>query len=298
MTGLQALDMAIGIIFIYLILSLACTAANEIIAGLFDLRAENLKTGIRNLLTDSFKPGLEDRFYDHPMIRNLSRHKSKGKKPSYITPRTFRLVLLDLVAPAEGDGSRKLENIRRNIERLPDDSSIRKTLLILLNDAEDDPAHFHFNIEEWYNNSMDRVSGWYKRKTQIVTVILAFVVSFGFNADTFQIARSLANNPAMRQAIVQQARETVKNHQALSEHDFKEIKAALDKTGLPFGWKNGEVELLKKGDFASWLAKLAGLLITTLAISLGAPFWFDTLNKIANIRSTGPTEKTEQRDHA
>lgn len=306
MTGLQALDIAIGVIFIYLVLSLACTAANEIIAGIFDWRAKNLEIGIKNLLTDQAQPGFENEFYNHPMIRSLCRHKSDGKKPSYIPPRTFSLVLLDLIAPSDGDGSRTFENIRLNIAKLPPQSFLRQNLLILLDDAKNDIAHFHTNIEEWYNNSMDRISGWYKRKSQTVTLIIAFVVSFAFNADTFQISKSLANDPVMRQVIVQQAQEMVVNYQSrldrgedINKSDappsLKQIRSELDKTGLPFGWENAKVDLIEDGNFISWLlTKIAGLLITTLAISLGAPFWFDVLNKIANIRSTGPIERKKQ----
>ena len=164
MTGLQALDITIGVIFIYLILSLACTAANEIIAGIFNWRAKNLEIGIRNLLTDKDQPGFEDEFYNHPMIRSLYGQKSDGRKPSYIPPRIFSLVLLDLIAPSDGDESKTFENIRQDIAKLPSQSPLRQNLLILLDDAKDDITHFHANIEVWYNNSMDRISGWYKRK--------------------------------------------------------------------------------------------------------------------------------------
>lgn len=300
MIGLQALDMAVGIIFIYLVLSLACTAANEIIAGLFDMRAGNLETGIKNLLSDNSMTGLEKKFYRHPMIKSLGLAKSKEKKPSYIAPHTFRLVLLDLVASPQGENreSEILDDIRKNINGLPADSSLRKMLLLLLDDAKNDLPRFHSNIEEWYNNSMDRIAGWYKQKAQIITVIIAFVIAFGFNADTFQMARSLVNDPAIRQAIIQQAQETARKHLVVAEHDFKKIKNEIDKTGLPFGWENTEIELLKNSGLAGWITKIAGLLITTLAISLGAPFWFDTLNKIAHIRVAGPVGQTEKTNHA
>jgi hypothetical protein len=41
-------------------------------------------------------------------------------------------------------------------------------------------------------------------------------------------------------------------------------------------------------DVGGWLLKIIGLTITTLAVSLGAPFWFDVLKNLANMRSTGP----------
>jgi hypothetical protein len=46
-------------------------------------------------------------------------------------------------------------------------------------------------------------------------------------------------------------------------------------------------------DLISWLEKIMGLLMTGLAATQGAPFWFDILGKLVNVRGTGanPTEK-------
>ncbi|MBU4262424.1 MAG: hypothetical protein KKC76_11235 [Proteobacteria bacterium] len=273
------------------------------IAGFLDWRAKNLETGIKNLLTDTKQPGLEQNFYKHPMIRSLCRHKTDGRKPSYIPPHTFSLVLLDLIVPDEGK-SKTVESIRQSIKQLPDQSPLRRNLLLLLDDSQDNLDHFHRNIETWYNNAMDRISGWYKRKAQAVSLIIAFLVSFSLNADTFQIAKSLANDPVMRQAIVKQAQEMTQKSQAAPENgeaggsvapkSLEEIKNELDKTGLPFGWQNAQVEKMNNDGLLAWFTKLAGLLITTLAVSLGAPFWFDVLNKITNIRSAGPIERKKK----
>ncbi|MEO8630927.1 MAG: hypothetical protein ABI612_22940 [Betaproteobacteria bacterium] len=37
-----------------------------------------------------------------------------------------------------------------------------------------------------------------------------------------------------------------------------------------------------------WLIKIIGWLITGLAVTLGALFWFDLLNKLVNLRGSGP----------
>lgn len=88
----QVLDVIVGLVFIYLLLSIICTATNEMIVALFYLRARNLLKGIVNLLADKRSNG----FYNHPLIRGLSRG---NKKPSYIPVYTFVLALLDDIAP-------------------------------------------------------------------------------------------------------------------------------------------------------------------------------------------------------
>ena len=57
---------------------------------------------------------------------------------------------------------------------------------------------------------------------------------------------------------------------------------------MPLTWKAGELKNAN-GKFSALLlfSKITGLLATILAIMMGAPFWFDLLNKISNMRSTG-----------
>jgi len=67
---------------------------------------------------------------------------------------------------------------------------------------------------------------------------------------------------------------------------------------MPLTWKAGELSD-SNGKFSGLLlfAKITGLLASVLAIMMGAPFWFDMLNKISNMRSTGSkpaTSTTEQ----
>lgn len=66
-----------------------------------------------------------------------------------------------------------------------------------------------------------------------------------------------------------------------------ELRTALESTGLKLGWAPGEWSHLCDGGFAKWGLKLLGLLLSALAVSLGAPFWFDVLKSLASIRSVG-----------
>ncbi len=157
MLGLHVLDIALGLIFVYLLLSIICTAANELIAGLFKLRAKNLAKGIGNLLGNRGVPRLEESFYDHPLIRSLYKHRSK---PSYIPPRVFAMALLDLIAPVKEGGVRVMADIRAEASKLPRDADLRKTLLILMDEAGDSVKRLQHNIEMWFDDSMDRVAGW------------------------------------------------------------------------------------------------------------------------------------------
>src|SRR5206468_11397190 len=116
MFGSAILDTAIGLIFVFLVLSLVVSAANELLAALFKWRANNLFLGIRQLLQDPSVTGLVTRFYEHPLIDGLS---SKGKKPSYIPSRTFALALLDIVSPTTAGSNRTLEDLEAGLRNFP-----------------------------------------------------------------------------------------------------------------------------------------------------------------------------------
>ncbi len=68
--------------------------------------------------------------------------------------------------------------------------------------------------------------------------------------------------------------------------------AQLQQLGIPLGWKS------RPSNAGDWWNKLAGLALTAFAVSLGAPFWFDLLNRFMNIRAGGksPEEKAKPPD--
>ena len=207
MFGLQTLDVALGLILVYLILSLICTAANELIAGLFKLRARNLVHAVQNLLRDSKGTDLGGKFFDHPLVKSLYR---EGTRPSYIPPPTFALALLDLVAPGSTDSTNPIAKIKQQLKKLPAGSDMRRTLELLVSDSENKLDKLRSNVETWFSDAMERAAGWYKRKTQATVLILSAIITMAANADTTQIAKALSNDPALRGALVAQAQEYAK----------------------------------------------------------------------------------------
>src|SRR5262245_22049328 len=316
MFGLQILDIALGLIFVYLLLALICTTASELLAGFLSRRSRNLFIGIRGLLEDEAVrlknpqdpqdpkgKGFVDLFYTHPLIKALHGRRMWGggkSKPSYIPSRTFALALLDIIGPANPDKDRTVEDIRAAIKKLPDDSDIRRTLLLLLDEAKSDLGKLQESVEAWFNNAMDRASGWYKRRTQVIIFVIAVVVTSVGNADTIQIAKTLANDAALREALVAQAQEFAKNPPPASQGPgaqpqtstsagaaiIRENAATLQNLGLKLGWQDESRARI------DWVNKIFGLLLTALAVSMGAPFWFDMLNKIISVRSAGKAPKT------
>lgn len=325
--GSTALEVAIGMIFVYLLLSLLCSAVVEYIEAKLNYRAKDLEKGLRLLLDQQMPKKLAykklgtvtdtvaERLYAHPLVKSLYRGE---KPPSYIPSRTFALALWDMAFPANeraaaGD-AQGLSKIRKSVDDnkvIGDD--LKRSLLALLDDAEGDFDKARKNIEDWYDGTMDRVSGWYKRRVHVVLLIMGIAVSGLINADTINIVKALMRNDALRAAVVASAERAAdapapaptptpadpKERDRLATQRVQDVRAQIDTLGLPIGWERNpstpDDPRRFPGTPGEWILKVLGLLITALAVSQGAPFWFDLLNKFIVIRSTvKPHEKSKE----
>ena len=298
MFGSNILEIVMGVVFVYLLLSLVCSAINELISRMLSMRAKNLEEGIRNLLDDPEGKGYAKDFFDHPLVKSLGRKK---KNPSYIPSRTFALVLMDIIAPSDSEtSSLSIKEMKETAGKITN-TRVKKSLLVFLNAAEGNIQKVRENIESWFDDAMDRVSGWYKRKIQLIILILALGVTVFLNADTFMIANSLSRDDAVRAAVIAAAEEAVKKpieeDSEISIEKIKNIQNELSQLPLPLGWsqETGDLRRFPK-TFKVWIIKILGLLFTAFAVSMGAPFWFDVLSKLVNLRSAGgKPEKQEAR---
>ena len=189
---------------------------------------------------------------------------------------------------------------------------VRQALLTLVNASGNDIGEVRKNIQDWFDSSMDRVSGWYKRRVQWITLVLGLVVAVAVNADTIAIGTRLSHDVAMRDSLVAAAQEYAKDGSAQpTSQNAAQIEACEDaenspecrvaknlieirKLGLPIGWDKNDPTLFPVTP-GGWLTKGLGWLLTAFAVTLGAPFWFDILNKFIVIRSTvRPKEKSPE----
>jgi len=167
------------------------------------------------------------------------------------------------------------------------------------------------NVEKWFDNSMDRLSGWYRRWTQKIAFGVALVIAIVFNIDSLYMGQELWRNPAMREAssayIQSYVEKETANEGDLSKAELKTIQASLEAIEFPTGWhgipKGTPINLenIKHWIFWHfWLIKIIGWLVSAVAAMQGAPFWFDILKKLVNVRSTGtnPKEKEQEKGAA
>jgi hypothetical protein len=312
MPVLPILDLAIGLSFFYLLIALVCTTLNETIATWAKSRSKTLEKGVERLLGGDVR--LKDAIYQHALIRNLA--PADQRKPSYIPADKFALALMDVVTGPNKAASDPTA-LRDGLAGMAA-SNVNQALGAALQTQDPALVTDQQKIEAWFNDQMDRVSGWYKRTTQNRLFLLALVVTLVLNADSLKVIRVLWTNPAVTATLVEAAKDRLAKGrpdtepQPIVEYENPNDATASKAINLPArdtvtdeekkelgeltGWGNDWVTPWRKAHPGSgqmaWLGSVfythsLGWLITLLAISLGSPFWFDTLNRFMNIRGAG-----------
>lgn len=330
------LDVIIAMIFIYAFFASLVSGVNELLVQVVAMRGRVLFEGIAMMLgelpkdtgswivreykkikrklgfTEIHHARWTNELYAHPLIDTLSQ--PGGARPSYISPQTFSTALVHVLSI---DGS--VENLRKSLENRS--KPLNKLLGSMLDDAQDNLDTFKTKVEDHYNAVMDRVGGWYKRRTQFVMFLVGLILAGCLNVDSIYIVQQLQKNPEQVQKLVAAAAE----YAPASEHaeaasteqekliqTIREINIKKDdfkNMGLPIGWnivketpheqiaaehkpggsKNQELNImfsLLPGQEGMILV-FVGWAVTALAGVLGAPFWFDAVSKVFAIRGSG-----------
>jgi hypothetical protein len=294
-------DVAIGLIVVYLGASLFVTVINEYITQTVNLRGKQLYDSLQELINDSH---VKDILMKSPAIKPFFDADAK-KAPSYIDPNVFaRLLVGGLGLGADAQAGEVVKKVGETLGALPD-SGLKTQLQALVQTAGTSADALVKAVSDWADRSLTMLGEGYKRNLQWISFVIGFAVAIGFNIDTIALSESLYRDKDVRDAAVavglQIAEKTDKvvfeKCMAMTLQERKKDTSCAQLTGLvdavqgrnkslgrlPIGWSSTDIQHQGAGLWL-WPTRLAGWLLTALALSLGAPFWFDLLNKLVNIR--------------
>ena len=307
--SLLLLDIAVSLIVVFVLLSVFCSSLLEWYAQRVGARARFLRKGLLHMLGDD---GLYRQVVNHPLLEALGKGGSRGPGPAYIPSTLFTDALLDSVV----DRAAKIETGISAIDTTPLELEGLRVHLATLDKAKysiasalapivrrsRDMDKVRSEIAKWYEAQTDRVTGWYKSFARTHLLVFGLLVAVLFNIDIIAITKRIAIDPGLRSILVgysldprllklQQTEPSANPEQASSAAVAagKAVKQLWDQApGLPFGWSKEVVEEWNRGSWWDHGIWLVGWLLTGLGVSLGAPFWFDLLNKVASLRAAGP----------
>ncbi|QGG93548.1 hypothetical protein GH983_23845 (plasmid) [Agrobacterium sp. MA01] len=290
-----AVDTTIGLMMVYLLLSLICTSINEAIAGLTRLRARNLYHELSRALGDE---RIRNAFWQTNLIRSLSRRglddpgpnivrgRAIGAKeaPSYLERHDFAVALIDALGKVgSSDGpDRPARPIAMAFERIDKDSPLLQIFQSLGLDLNSSIEEAKTELGRWFDQVMARASGVYKRWMSLLSFAVALILASALNADSLEIARMLWYDETLRAAVAQYFEGLSRGSPSLPS--IAQVDKALP---LPLGWPESQPFGSTVGQY---LSKCLGLVLTAFAVTLGAPFWFDLLSRFVAVRNSGRPE--------
>ncbi|NES85954.1 MAG: hypothetical protein F6K10_33775 [Moorea sp. SIO2B7] len=311
------LNIAIGLIIIYLTFSLVVSEVQELITTLLEWRAKTLKEGIAQLFGEnSSEDPLVIKFYNNPLIKSLTQkatNKASSKGPSYISASSFAYAFMEIIRLGK-EIPKSLDDLMNDVvnnPNLPD--SLKKNISCLsqqakskAEDASQELKQMEREIENWFNSSMDRLSGVYKRNCKAVVLIIAFIIAILANVDTIYIIDSLSQEQNLHSTIDKIANQVISENScsqiSYDDQDNEKnqteclsfLKTDVNQTyktlsPLPLGWDLSAPlqKQLTPLNLKNIVKIFLGWFLSAIAISMGAPFWFDLLDIIINVRNTG-----------
>lgn len=315
------LNIALGLAVIYFALSLLASQIQELISTKLEWRADHLKKSIQNLLDRDSKgtfatseKSLTQALYNNSLIKALNQKaegRAKSKGPSYIPSSLFAIALMDVLKDDTNIEINNLEDVETILKGVKNEV-LQHNLFVLMRRARTDVQgtaeqlqQFYRELAIWFDSSMERASGVYTRNAKGVAILIGLLIALSFNVDTLHIVRTLARGQVLDATAEQVTQylltDALTNSSCLQPAAppeaeqrcliaiRKQVNSALNSvTPLPVGWNlanplENQVPLNVK----TLMQAIAGWLLSAIAISMGAPFWFELLNKVINVRNTG-----------
>jgi len=254
------LEVAISLALLYLLFSQIVSSVHELLTTAVGFRGKYLRQWLNEALSDPKNKNWVELLYLHPIVDTLA--KRAGRPPAYIAPELFAKGIIDLVIDearehtfvtdpqtgdvhyvvqlppaaqaAVGNAATPLANpeplaaFKAGLARL-EEGNFKSLMRALLQDAEANQANtfdkFHQNLVGWYNDYMDRVTGWYKQRIRWNLFGLGLLLAVGANLDTLRIAHYFWTHAGARQRVVAYA-EGVAQRDANSFAPLSPVAAA------------------------------------------------------------------------
>ncbi len=311
------IDVAIGLIFCFLTVSLVASAVLEALSSVMTWRSKDLRQGIQQMVNDAGFTGLALDLYQHAAINprgsltgaalaQSSDAVDLARPPAYIASAQFAAALMDILGLSTAGQPTAVLQASVDAKLQVANPQIHALVSGIVQRAGGDLTVIKTELAAWFDNAMDRLSGAYKRKTQLVSFLVALILSATLNIDSIRLAHELWNHPALTEGLKLppevappapndgSAAPVTGTKAGANAQAGERMIGVLDKH-LPVGWPAEVASPLQ--DPSHWFAMLFGWLITAVAALFGAPFWFDTLQSIVRLKGAGPSpaEKVEGR---
>lgn len=210
----------------------------------------------------------------------------------------------EVIAAIQNKDSENYKKVKELIDILPDSvvnsiETMAKRAQMRAKSTEEGITLLRKEIENSFDSSMERAGGVYKRNAKGVAIIIGITLAIAANADTFHIINRLSKDSLLREIIIDKAVQVVPQGSNASDINKIDPNEILKEVELPIGWTSSNLQQQINGTkyrvngfpIFSVLSMIVGWFVSGIAIAMGAPFWFDLLGKVMNVRNAGKKGK-------
>lgn len=322
---LRSIDILIGLSVVMLMVSLVVTVFTQAITNLMQTRGRNLLDGIDGLLRqihNDLPPGVSRKIAEailtHPLIRSAGSrygaviHREEltalilelaaGEAPGQVEA-SVRTGLCDLLKKNGIDDPAKiLASVRAATlvleQEHPELANDERYAMAFLQEAK---SGFLAKVNGWFDQTIDRVSDRFTNSARRITFVGSLLIALFLQLDTVTLVNRLSTDPALRQALVEQAIK-VNNPPPVSSGDHIPSLTPQDRENLQSLSSVDVIEIPKtlhewaeRWQGGTWELKFLGILLTAMLLSLGAPFWYNALKNLIRLRSMIAQKDDDQR---
>ncbi|HEX4610946.1 MAG TPA: hypothetical protein VH092_22340 [Urbifossiella sp.] len=219
-------------------------------------------------------------------------------KLTFIPTAAFVHTLCEIVRQKEGGETEPLTfaALSRALDQLPDDTA--GPLKVVLKSLVDDPSQnldtIRAKLAKWFDDGMDQASVWYRHKMRTISIIIGTVMTLSLNIDSIEVANRFYRDGNLRAVYAAAGRQLINAEASASPSPPTQAPAQgppVNPVGdLSLGWhttKPQEIWAQLQGGM-----KCGGLVLTIIAIGMGASFWHDALTRLVGRKDGTPPPGT------
>ena len=327
---LKSIDILLGVSVVMLTVSLMVTVLTQAVTNFLQTRGRNLRDGIAGLLRQMHRAlpeeaslKIAEAILTHPLIRSAGSRYGTVIHREELTALIMEFAADDginqldssarthLCQLLQGNGIDDPAKIMTNVRALallleqahPELSNNQRFAMAFLQEA---PSRFLAKMNGWFDPVIDRVADRFTNSTRIITFVGSLAVALVLQLDTIGLVNRLSADPALRQSLVEQAMSISSQSPpvaaatpapglipALTPQDQQNLQtlSGFDLIAVPPTLRDWLTEWRRE----SWFLKLAGILLTAMLLSLGAPFWYNALKNLIRLRSLIAQKDDDQR---
>lgn len=233
---MNIIEILISVVLVFALLSILVSTLVEWVNNVRKTRGKMLKCSILQMLNDPLNLQYGFLLLKHPMI-DVMNNQSEKRPFQYLASDVFANALVDVIGQQADLGlsikknknnefSTKdelvalttMQKFENGLEQM-NNSPFKDMLLSFYSKSGGDYGVLKVILENWFDNYMDRTTGWYKRNLHTKFIVVGMLVAFGLNVDSVHLFKVISMDENLRNNLVAVAEGVTQDYSQLDKEE-------------------------------------------------------------------------------